>query len=284
MHTNNAYPNLAQWQAAVQRPPRIPRWPLHCTGRVVGSVEPAVGAALVAALGRVDARSILQIKELLTQSNKALELIFIQNKEGALAQLADTLLRIGHCGPWRNERLPIADETGHVWANMERGAVRVLGMHTQAVHLVGIRPDGHMWVQQRSLQKPNDPGLWDTLMGGTVAAGETLGQTLVRETWEEAGLRWAQLPPAVWGGQFTATRPVPDGNGAGYLVEDTHWYTVTIPNGLTPQNQDGEVDHFECWSPEQVLAALHADRFTPEARWVLAQARSPVPVGSNQRH
>jgi 8-oxo-dGTP pyrophosphatase MutT (NUDIX family) len=271
MSINNPHPHLAQWLSSVQSPPRGLRWPLHCMGRIVGSVEPSVAAALLAVLGRADRSSILQIKELPTQIYKALEIVFVQNKESTLAQLADTLLRIGRCGPWRNERLPVTDENGHCWASVERGAVRVLGMRSQAVHLVGMRPDGHIWVQQRSFHKPNDPGLWDTLMGGTVAAGETLGQTLVRETWEEAGLRWAQLPPAVWGGQFTATRPVPDGNGAGYLVEDTHWYTVIIPNGLVPQNQDGEVDHFECWSPTQVLSALHADRFTPEARWVLAQ-------------
>lgn len=267
-------PHLAQWLSSVQAPPRGLRWPLYCMGKAVGSVEPSVGEALLTALGRSDSGpSILQHKACgaAQQSDKALEIVFVQNKESTVAQLADALLRIGRCGPWRNERLPVSDEAGRIWANVERGAVRVLGMRTQAVHLVGMCPNGHIWVQQRSFHKPNDPGLWDTLMGGTVAAGETLGQTLVRETWEEAGLRWAQLPPAAWGGQFTATRPVPDGNGAGYLVEDTHWYTVTVPEGLAPQNQDGEVDHFECWSPAQVLNAMHADRFTPEARWVLAQ-------------
>lgn len=276
LHPTLPFPTapMTNWQAAVQRPPRAPRWPLCCTGKVVGSIEASVGLALVSALAMQDANPMLQIKELSSLSDKAMELVFYQDKDTTLAQLAHTLLRIGRCGPWRNERLPVTDDGGRIWATVERGAVRVLGMRTQAVHLVGMRSDGHIWVQQRSFHKPNDPGLWDTLMGGTVAAGETLGQTLVRETWEEAGLRWAQLPPAVWGGQFTATRPVPDGNGTGYLVEDTHWYTVTLPDGLAPQNQDGEVDHFECWSPTQVLSALHADRFTPEARWVLAQVLS----------
>jgi 8-oxo-dGTP pyrophosphatase MutT (NUDIX family) len=139
------------------------------------------------------------------------------------------------------------------------------------VHLVGLRSDGRLWVQQRSWHKPNDPGLWDTLVGGTVSAGETLAQTLERETWEEAGLRLADLSGLTLGGRFTASRPVPDGGGAGYLMEDTHWFTVTVPDGLEPRNQDGEVDHFEAWTPAEVAQALSHGRFTPEARWVLAE-------------
>ena len=33
------------------------------------------------------------------------------------------------------------------------------------MHLVGETSDGHFWVQQRALNKANDPGQWDTLMG-----------------------------------------------------------------------------------------------------------------------
>ena len=69
---------------------------------------------------------------------------------------------------------------------VERGAVRPLGIATQAVHLVGHAADGRIWVQQRALNKANDPGLWDTLMGGMVSAADTVATALVRETWEEA--------------------------------------------------------------------------------------------------
>ena len=71
---------------------------------------------------------------------------------------------------------------------MERAVVRPLGITTFAVHLLAS-PDGRHWVQQRSLTKPNDPGLWDTLMGGMIPASDSMAQALERETWEEAGLR-----------------------------------------------------------------------------------------------
>ena len=107
----------------------------------------------------------------------------------ALNTLAAALRDAGLCGPWRDEQLAVTNPAGEVIGTVERGAVRVLGVATRAVHLVGLAPDGRMWVQKRSLTKPNNPGLWDTLMGGMVSATDSLPQALARETWEEAGLR-----------------------------------------------------------------------------------------------
>ena len=72
-----------------------------------------------------------------------------------------------------------------------------------------------------------------------------------------------------WGSQFTASRHVPDGGGAGYLVEDTHWYPLQGPGGLVLCNQDGEGAHFEAWKPQ--AEAMQAGLFTPEACWVSLQ-------------
>jgi hypothetical protein len=62
--------------------------------------------------------------------------------------------------------------------------VRPLGIATRAVHLVGVCADGSIWVQQRSEDKANNPGMWDTLMGGMVSAADGLAEALARETWE----------------------------------------------------------------------------------------------------
>eukprot|EP01034_Spumella_vulgaris_P040863 gene40863-50561_t len=83
----------------------------------------------------------------------------------ALNAVAAALHAAGRCGPWRNEQLAVTNAQGEVVGTVERGAVRVLGITTRAVHLVGLAPDGRMWVQKRSLTKPNNPGMWDTLMG-----------------------------------------------------------------------------------------------------------------------
>ena len=145
-----------------------------------------------------------------------------------------------------------------------------LGIATLAVHLVGLAPDGRMWVQKRALTKPNDPGLWDTLMGGMIAATDSLEQALARETWEEAGLRVADLQHVTQGGHVLFSRPSSEAGGMGYMVERIDWFRATVPEGLEPTNQDGEVDEFALRSTEELHADVAQDRFTLEAALVMA--------------
>ena len=156
-------------------------------------------------------------------------------------------------------------------ATVERAVVRPLGITTHAVHLVGRSPDGRHWVQQRSLSKPNDPGLWDTLMGGMVPASDSLAQALERETWEEAGLKLDQLARLEHGGRVTMRRPTDSGAG-GYVVEHIDWYRCVVPHGVEPVNQDGEVAQFRLMDAAELLQHLHGDQFTVEAALVLARS------------
>jgi 8-oxo-dGTP pyrophosphatase MutT (NUDIX family) len=183
-----------------------------------------------------------------------------------LAQIASWLHSRGLGGRWRDELLAVTDEQLRpVWV-IERGAVRALGITTFAVHLVVARADGHVWVQQRALNKATDPGQWDTTMGGQVAAGETAAQALERETWEEAGLRIEQLQGLREAGRITIRRPVAEG----YMVEHIEVFEAMLGDSAPPVNQDGEVQCFECLSPRKLRTRLLADRFTLEAGLILA--------------
>ena len=111
------------------------------------------------------------------------------NLTESLARIALTMRDLQLADRWRNEQLPVIDSGEHVLGTVERAAAYPLGLRTRAVHLVGETSDGQFWVQQRALNKANDPGKWDTLMGGMITAVDTLESALERETWEEAGLR-----------------------------------------------------------------------------------------------
>lgn len=259
---------LLRARADARQPPRRARLPLLADGYEVGSVEPGILDEIVLH-GMLDARYKLSIQERFASPAWCLEA-----QPGELTSAFDALARalraLGHCGPWRDEQLAVDTAQGQRLGTIERGMVRVLGIATRAVHLVGTAPDRSMWVQQRALDKAHHPGQWDTLMGGMVSAADTLEQALKRETWEEAGLRMSALVDVAHGGHIDFERPSREGGGAGYMRERIDWFRAVVPEGRVPHNQDGEVARFERLPPETVREWVARGLFTPEATLVLA--------------
>ncbi|MDX2469377.1 MAG: NUDIX domain-containing protein [SAR324 cluster bacterium] len=90
------------------------------------------------------------------------------------------------------EKLDIIDyKTGKPTGEVAlRSEAHKKGLAHRAVHLwIVIEHEGqpHFVFQQRSLKKPNYPGIFVATVGGHVSAGEGK-ETLVRETAEEVGL------------------------------------------------------------------------------------------------
>jgi len=259
----------ADWLTALRQsacqPPRAPRQPLYLGSDKIGSVEPLffhafleqnpqlVGPCLAPG---VDNGWCIQ-----------------GNANTTLAVLADAL-RIFPGSPvgrlWRDEKLAVRADDGRVLAAVERGAVRALGIATRAVHLLGLTPTGDSWIQQRALDKPTDPGLWDTLMGGMVPVSDTLEQALARETWEEAGLLLSDLSHLHHAGSMVLQKPAHAGDAIGYVVERADCYIAQVPANRVPQNQDGEVAQFVCASPQVLHHMLEQGQFTLEAALLLA--------------
>lgn len=256
---------LRALQAAAVQPPLRPRVPLWAGASLIGSVEPDF-------LHQIDLQPLSGGRE---------QLLKEERPEGpgwhllgdvtiGLNHLAAALHRAGLAGAWRDEQLAVNDQHGQRVGSVERAAVRPLGIRTQAVHLVGQVPDGRYWVQQRAFDKANDPGLWDTLMGGMISGADTLDSALARETWEEAGLHLSELQALRHGGRIHTCRPARDGGGAGYLDEHLDWYHCTVPDGLVPVNQDGEVERFALMDGHELLQKIQQNGFTLEAMLIQA--------------
>ena len=260
---------MSHWVAAAraqaQRPPSVPRLPLFVAGKAVGTVEDEV-------LNEISLQPLLDMRWQLSKKESGWYLEGPGDATPALNALAHALRAAGRCGPWRNEQLAVCSTTGERVGTIERGAVRPLGIATLAVHLVGWTPDGRMWVQQRAWNKANHPGQWDTLMGGMVSAADSLEQALARETWEEAGLHVQALHGVQYGGHVDFAQPSDEAHGCGYMVERIHWYRATVPGGVEPRNQDGEVERFECIACAELDGRLAQGAFTPEAALILAAA------------
>jgi len=244
-------------QTRVDRPPALPRASLYVGAGAlpVGSVEPALAQRM-----RADGLPIAPAPEGWRVDGAT--------PDASLAAIAAWLRAQRVITGWRDELLAVDDAAGTRVAMIERAAVRALGITTRAVHLVGRAETGSVWVQQRAFDKATDPGRWDTLMGGLIAADETIAMTLARETWEEAGLRIDALRDVQACGLLTVRRPVVDG----YMIERIHVFEALVPAAFEPMNQDGEVAAFECLSIAALCDRLHADAFTLEAALILGDA------------
>ena len=258
---------LASLRARADQPPRAPRLPLWAADALIGSVEPGVFEQLGAL---AEPGAVLLSRTLDATGGSAWQLV--GDPAIGLERLACALRDAGLAHAWRDEQLAVHDAYGNRVGTVERAVVRVLGIATRAVHLAGCTPDGRHWVQRRAMTKANDPGLWDTLVGGMVPASDSVAQALTRETWEEAGLRLDELDSVTPGGSVRTSRPAGDGQSTGYVVEQIDWYRAVVPQGVVPCNQDGEVDEFRLMEPGAVLARLERGEFTLEAALILCAA------------
>jgi len=97
-----------------------------------------------------------------------------------------------------------------------------------------------MWLARRSPTKAIDPGLLDNLVGGGIATGYGVLDTLRKEAWEEAGIPADVAARARAQGSIDICRPQPQG-----LQRETVFiYDLELDAGFKPANQDGEaVEH-----------------------------------------
>lgn len=244
---------LKRARAAAWAPPASARAELRlgAAAQLIGSIDPVLAARMAAAglaLRRHDAAWAVA-----------------GAADASLAAIAQWLHQERICTRWRDELLAVVDSGGQTLAVVERSVVRVLGLKTFAVHLVGRSIDAGVWVQQRAFDKATDPGRWDTLMGGQVTAGETTEATLERETMEEAGLATVDLQAIERCPDIEVRRPVDDG----YMDEHIAVFRAVVTQGRVPENRDGEVERFECLHDPALLERLRAGLFTLEATLIL---------------
>lgn len=261
------------WRSGLQRranrAPDQPRLPLFMGSAEIGSV------------------ALTLMERLVTQglAMNALNLVFKNDQLGArwcldgaptlaLERLALALNNAGLVRTWHGELLSVMDPTGRCIGAVERGVARLLGISVHCVHLVGVVDGVGSWVQQRSMAKAEGPGLWDTLMGGTVPFGESPGEALQRELWEEAGLKIKELCALEYRGRVRVAHPLSDDDGLSYCVDHIDCHMASLAADVVPVNRDGEVIQFRLLPPPILADWLVADLFTLEAASVLSHVQA----------
>ncbi len=154
------------------------------------------------------------------------------SRSEAMAGVAAALAAEGALSKWRDELYAVAPTFGAPpWFRLERAAARYFGVHTWAVHINGVVRDATeatMWLARRSADKAIDPLQLDNLVGGGIAAGTTIADTVAREAWEEAGIPRALAAQAQPAGALHIFRAQPDGLQSETIFVHDLW----LPDGF----------------------------------------------------
>ena len=175
------------------------------------------------------------------------------------------LRQVGRCGPWRDEQLAVTNVQGAVVGTVERGAVRVLGIATRAVHLVGLAPDGRMWVAAALAHQTQSPRQWGHPDGrhgvcaGFTAPGagaRNLGRGRPGSGCTHAGgARWSRgfLPPAARVGALV-------------MRERIDWFSAQVPGAGAPQTRMARWMSLRCY-PFRCCERVAQGHFRPRRGW-----------------
>lgn len=173
----------------------------------------------------------------------------------ALAPLARGLAERG-LSRWRGEAFDVRSRPdGPVLAQVDRGALPVLGIAATGVHVNGLveRAGGtQLWIARRAANKALDPGKLDHIVAGGVPAGLTPAETLIKEAAEEAAIpeTLARQAVPVATIRYAMNRP------EGLRRDDLLCYDLALPADFRPSAADGEVESFELWPIGRALEAV----------------------------
>ena len=190
-------------------------------------------------------------------------------RTAAMAEVARELARDGAVRGWRDEQVSVSERHGAPELfRVERALSRSFGFTAYAAHLNGFTRIGgrtHLWIARRSPSKVIDPDKLDNLVGGRIAAGMSVDETLRKEAWEEAG-----IPPALLGdlnciGAVRVEYSVPEGLHREILFVHDLW----LPADFKPVNQDGEVSEIRLMPVEEVIQEILAGSVTLDAGAVM---------------
>lgn len=236
----------------------------RCNARDPALYLPLTGGATVFGfVGTALARRLADFPRIIEAASSGLRLApsldSVAARTAAIQELGAQLADSGDIRPLEGEAYAAVSAWGQAAAfTVDRALVPPLGLKAFGIHVNGVVDDGadpqdmRMWIGRRAQDRRVAPGKLDNLIAGGQPYGLTLEQNLAKEAAEEAGLDAPTASRARPVGALTYTMAQPDG-----LRRDTLFvYDLRVPDGIRPQNQDGEVDAFDCLPIADIAARV----------------------------
>lgn len=173
---------------------------------------------------------------------------------------------------WTGERFPIFGPNRELIADIERSASGLFGIVTYGVQLIAYQQDAEeflVWAARRSSKKTLYPNRLGVTVGGSLPAGESPYDCLVREAHEEAGLEADILAShAVSVGTIsyvTASETKTTSGGEPGLIraEIQYIYDMKVGKDVIPSPHDMEASDISLYTVHEIKQALDNGEFTP---------------------
>ncbi|KAJ1033011.1 hypothetical protein NDA16_000290 [Ustilago loliicola] len=180
---------------------------------------------------------------------------------------------------WRNELYaiyglnPRPGSRNPIAFKLERSACALFGFATFGVHLTAytVAPgtgELKVWVPQRSSTKSTWPGYLDNSVAGGIVAGDLPMESMVRECEEEANLESTLVEKHIkqTGVLSYCYKMVKQG----WIQPEVEYvYDLPLPSDVTLQPKDGEVDHFELMTLDEIYDKMRQGKFKANCVLVL---------------
>ena len=219
-----------------------------------------IGQTPVGRVRHALARRLADFPEVFQVSEQAVSLVpalaDFEARTRAVDGVVRALVEAGDIRRYRGEDYPVVPRWGdRPFMKIDRGAVPDFGVRGYGVHLNGLveGDDGlMMWVAKRAMSKPTGAGKLDHLVAGGQPYGLGVRENLIKESAEEADLRaeLAGQAVAVSAVSYRCERPV------GLRDDVLFSFDLTLPPDFQPRNTDGEVEWFQLWPIEDVVARV----------------------------
>ena len=189
----------------------------------------------------------------------------------AIAEVVESLATETVITGWRGELVTVAETFySPPLFHIERAASRHFGLTMYASHLNGLTTKNgemSMWIARRADNKSVDPGKLDNLAAGRISRGMSPYETLIKESFEEAGISPELAMTANGTGVVRCKREVEEGMHHELMFV----HDIMLPESFVPQNQDGEVSGFQCMPIKKMRERLEEDpdEFTVDAALVI---------------
>ena len=97
-----------------------------------------------------------------------------------------------------SEIFDIVNDSDKVIGSASRYEVHKRGLKHRSVHLLIFNKQGSVLLQKRSMEKDTFPGTWDSSVSGHVDSGEDYDESVIRESWEELGIKFEGVPEKIF--------------------------------------------------------------------------------------